>query len=74
MTDRQSPGEEERPADEYGPWTRGNMGRVGRTVTIWVHSPLGWTPVVDWENHPDEGRGNPDGWGIQKCRHRNPAR
>jgi hypothetical protein len=47
----------DRPQDEYGPWERGNMGQVGRTVTKWVPSllfPDGWMPVVDWEPHPDE--------------------
>lgn len=47
----------EQPEDEYGEWTRGNAGEVGRTVTRWVRSlllPGGWMPVVEWETHPDD--------------------
>lgn len=45
------------PETEYGEWTRGNMGRVGRCVTTYIPSgilPGEWMPVVSWEEHPDE--------------------
>ncbi len=46
----------ERPPTEYGEWTRGNMGRVGRCVTTYHRSLLDgdWLAVVSWEDHPDE--------------------
>jgi hypothetical protein len=45
----------DKPEDEYGEWTRGNAGQVGRTVTRWYQGITGeWMPIVDWETHPDE--------------------
>lgn len=46
----------ERPPVEYGEWTRGNAGQVGRTVTRWYWCEWAnvFMPVVDWEPHPDE--------------------
>lgn len=46
-----------RPDPEYGEWTRGNTGQVGRCVTVYVESLLPgaeWLPMVSWEPHPDE--------------------
>jgi hypothetical protein len=47
---------DQKPPDEYGEWTRGNAGQVGRTVTTYIRAIVGggWIPVVDWEPHPDE--------------------
>ena len=44
------------PPDEYGEYTRGNVGKVGRTMTKWWWSELAndWMPIVTWEDHPDE--------------------
>jgi hypothetical protein len=45
------------PDPERGPWIEGNTGRVGRTITVYIRSPLNpdeWTPVVDWEDKPDD--------------------
>lgn len=45
----------EQPENEYGEWTRGNTGQVGRTVTSYHQSTPGtWIPMVSWEPHPDE--------------------
>jgi hypothetical protein len=47
----------ERPPTEYGEWTRGNAGQVGRLVVTYVENVLApgeWLPVGDWEPHPDE--------------------
>lgn len=47
----------EKPANEYGEWTRGNVGQVGRCVTVYCESlfaPGEWIPMVAWEPHPDE--------------------
>ena len=46
-----------KPPVEYGEWTRGNAGQVGRTVTTWhpsLMAPGEWIPTVAWEPHPDE--------------------
>jgi hypothetical protein len=47
----------ERPKPEYGEWTRGNVGEVGRPVTTWHPVSTAkdcWFPIVSWEKHPDE--------------------
>lgn len=43
-----------KPPNEYGEWTRGNAGQVGRTVVVHTETPFGWMPMVVWEPHPDE--------------------
>lgn len=53
---------DDKPEIEYGEWTRGNAGQVGRTVTDFYWSDIlgEWLPVVDWQPHPDEeGGGHP---------------
>ena len=45
-----------KPPDTHGPWTVGNAGVEGRTVTRWVWMDwIGrWTAIVDWENRADK--------------------
>ncbi len=38
---------------EYGEWTIGNTGHVGRTVVRVIDSPLGKIPAVTWEDYPE---------------------
>jgi hypothetical protein len=49
-----------KPETEYGPWTMGNAGEIGRMVTTYTSSPIvpgEWMPLTTWEPaHLTEGR------------------